>query len=588
MKRTYNIIIGALCGLIGVSSCADFLEIEPQNEIILEKFWNEKADVDGIITGCYSAMQKEGCIKRMIVWGEVRSDNVGVGRNISSDGSLEKVLKENIDAKNTYTTWKDFYSVINRCNTVIKYAPGVAAVDPAYTESELQANIAEVVALRSLCYFYLIRAFRDVPYSSVAFTDDDQTMDLPATKFDDVLDSLIVSLEEVKGMAVKRYPVTKPLYQTGRITQDAIYAMLCEMYLWKKDYQNCIKYADLVIDSKKKIAEENRQSQNSKSSMSTANDMDTRFNGYPLVSNLITSGYYGESYEVLFGADNRNSDDMNQEIIFQLVFNDSPSANSMPANAAINSFYGNANSSVGLLAPTDFIFDDIEKTSSRSVFADRNKKLDARMYINCNVDEKSIHKYTTRQIEINATSTTPTIYYYSLYSQDQNGSNWVIYRLTDIMLLKAEALSQMLREGADTETVEYNRPILAQAFSLVNAVNKRSVCQNQLVDTLQQSDYGTKSLMENLVLQERQRELMFEGKRWFDLVRYCQRNGNTQILSSAAMRKVTTGGDLIANKLAKMDAIYWPYNNDEIKINKNLKQNPAFSSGEDESYEKTK
>lgn len=588
MKRTYNIIIGALCGLIGVSSCADFLEIEPQNEIILEKFWNEKADVDGIITGCYSAMQKEGCIKRMIVWGEVRSDNVGVGRNISSDGSLEKVLKENIDAKNTYTTWKDFYSVINRCNTVIKYAPGVAAADPAYTESELQANIAEVVALRSLCYFYLIRAFRDVPYSSVAFTDDDQTMDLPATKFDDVLDSLIVSLEEVKGMAVKRYPVTKPLYQTGRITQDAIYAMLCEMYLWKKDYQNCIKYADLVIDSKKKIAEENRQSQNSKSSMSTANDMDTRFNGYPLVSNLITSGYYGESYEVLFGADNRNSDDMNQEIIFQLVFNDSPSANSMPANAAINSFYGNANSSVGLLAPTDFIFDDIEKTSSRSVFADRNKKLDARMYTNCNVDEKSIHKYTTRQIEINATSTTPTIYYYSLYSQDQNGSNWVIYRLTDIMLLKAEALSQMLREGADTETVEYNRPILAQAFSLVNAVNKRSVCQNQLVDTLQQSDYGTKSLMENLVLQERQRELMFEGKRWFDLVRYCQRNGNTQILSSAAMRKVTTGGDLIANKLAKMDAIYWPYNNDEIKINKNLKQNPAFSSGEDESYEKTK
>ena len=204
------------------------------------------------------------------------------------------------------------------------------------------------------------------------------------------------------------------------------------------------------------------------------------------------------------------------------------------------------------------------------------------------MDEKSIHKYTTRQIEINATSTTPTIYYYSLYSQNQNGSNWVIYRLTDIMLLKAEALSQMLREGADTETVEYNRPILAQAFSLVNAVNKRSVCQNQLVDTLQQSDYGTKSLMENLVLQERQRELMFEGKRWFDLVRYCQRNGNTQILSSAAMRKVTTGGDLIANKLAKMDAIYWPYNNDEIKINKNLKQNPAFSSGEDESYEKTK
>jgi hypothetical protein len=36
-----------------------------------------------------------------------------------------------------------------------------------------------------------------------------------------------------------------------------------------------------------------------------------------------------------------------------------------------------------------------------------------------------------------------------------------------------------------------------------------------------------------------------------------------------------------------MDAIYWPYNNDEIKVNKNLVQNPAFSSGENDSYERT-
>jgi hypothetical protein len=93
--------------------------------------------------------------------------------------------------------------------------------------------------------------------------------------------------------------------------------------------------------------------------------------------------------------------------------------------------------------------------------------------------------------------------------------------------------------------------------------------------------------MEELVLQERQRELMFEGKRWYDLVRRSQRDGNTQTLVNAALRKVTSGGSLIQNKLTKMDAIYWPYNNDEIKVNKNLVQNPAFSSGEDNNYQKT-
>jgi hypothetical protein len=93
--------------------------------------------------------------------------------------------------------------------------------------------------------------------------------------------------------------------------------------------------------------------------------------------------------------------------------------------------------------------------------------------------------------------------------------------------------------------------------------------------------------MENLVYQERQRELMFEGKRWFDLVRISQRTGNTQTLASAALQKATTGSGLISNHLAKMDAIYWPYNFDEMKVNLNLVQNPAFGSGEDQSYEKT-
>ena len=577
-------------GGLALTGCSDFLEIEPQNEIILEKFWNEKADVDAIIAGCYSGMQSENVITRMMVWGEFRSDNIGPGSNVSSDGSLEKILKENIDAKNGYTSWTDFYSVINRCNTVIKYAPGVAANDPAYTESELQANIAEMVALRSLSYFYLIRAFRDVPFSRVAYTDDDQTMDLPATKFNDVLDSLIYDLESVQNFAVKRYPVTKELYQTGRITQDAIHALLCELYLWKKDYANCVRYADMVIDAKKAIYEENRQK---RTNSSLSNDEDiARFNGFPLVSNSTSANYYGDAYTILFGRDRNYTDQVNQEIIFQLVFSDSPEGEGMMANGAVNSFYGNSNASVGLVAPSDYIYAQIEATGQdRRVFAERNKKLDSRIYTNClyrgSGGDKAINKYTTSTVDISTSTGTPEASYGSKYSRNQNGSNWIIYRLTDIMLLKAEALAQMVRDGDNPENSEYNRSILDRAFTLVNAVNKRALCQSQLNDTLRRADYTTKGDMETLVLQERQRELMFEGKRWFDLVRLSQRNGNTQVLTSAALSKATTGEGLIGNHLAKMDAIYWPYNLDEMKVNLNLVQNPAFSSGEDESYQKT-
>lgn len=593
MKRIHYYIVCAFSAICGLSSCTDFLEIKPQNEIILEQFWNEKADVDAVIAGCYTGLQAEGVIKRMMVWGEFRSDNIGPGTNITSDGSLEKVLKENIDAKNTYTNWGGFYTVINRCNTVIKYAPGVAADDPAYTESELQANIAEMVALRSLCYFYLIRAFRDVPFSREAYIDDSQKMDLPATKFDDVLDSLIYDLEGVQNQAIKRYPETKELYQTGRITQDAIHALLCELYLWKKDYENCIRYADMVIESKKLIAEENRQK---RSSSFSKEDTDERFNGFPLVSNSTSNSFFGDAYTTLFGRDRGNVDEINQEIIFQLVFDDNPGDNGMLANGAVNSFYGNSNAAIGLVAPSDYIFSDIQKTSDRKVFADRNKKRDSRMYYNCHLEDQAIYKYTTTTIDIDASQTgeqfsgygtTPRITYDSRYSQNQNGSNWIIYRLTDIMLLKAEALTQMVREGDDQETNEFNKSVLDRAFTLVNAVNKRAVCENQLVDTLRRNEYVSKSDMETLVLQERQRELMFEGKRWFDLVRLSQRTGNTSTLKAAALAKATIGQGLIGNHLTKMDAIYWPYNLDEMKVNLNLVQNPAFGSGENDSYEKT-
>lgn len=595
MKRIHYYIVCAICAVCGLSSCSDFLEIEPQNEIILEKFWNEKADVDAILAGCYSGMQDGAIIKRMMVWGEFRSDNIGPGSNTQQDGNLEKILKENIDAKNSYTDWQAFYTVINRCNTLIHYAPGVAAIDPAYTESELQANIAEVVGLRSLCYFYLIRAFRDVPFTREAYIDDDQKLDLPATKFDAVIDSLIFDLESVKNQAVKRYPVTKELYQTGRITQDAIHALLCELYLWKKDYENCVRYADLVIDSKRLIYEENRKKRTTSSSLQSADDVEDRFNGFPLATNSTSTNYFGDAYTTLFGSDRNNIDEVNQEIIFQLVFDDDPQGSGMTANGAANDFYGNSQASTGLVAPSDYIYAQIEASGSdRKVFADKNKMYDSRIYTNCRYtgsgsgsSNKSINKYTTSSIDIFASGATPEASYSSKYAQNQNGSNWIIYRLPDIMLLKAEALTQMMRDDSDETASNYNKSLIDRAFTLVNAINKRSICQTLLTDTLVRSNYNSKGDMETLVLQERQRELMFEGKRWFDLVRLSQRNGNTMTLKSAALQKATTGEGLISNHLTKMDAIYWPYNLDEMKVNLNLVQNPAFGSGEDDSYQKT-
>ena len=587
-RKIYNINKVGLMGLMGLmgltqTGCSDFLEIKPQTEIILEDFWNEKADVENVVTGCYSALLESDVRNRMMVWGEVRSDNVMSGQNINNNVDLYNVLKENITAMNSFTKWDAFYDVINRCNTVIKYAPGVAEIDPGYTEGDLKANIAEVSALRDLCYFYLIRTFRDVPYSTEAFTDDDQVMDLPATPFATVLEYLIADLEKVKNDAVTRYPETKPRYQTGRITKDVIHAMLCEMYLWKQDYDNCIRYADLVIASKKEVDEENRKKNNRQTgSASSQAQLQARLNGYPLVNDRLSGNQFGDYYEEIF------VDGASKETIFELMYEDRPEASGRVNNSAISSYYGNSTNRKGLLAPSSLITDDIGSSSGRTVFEDANKKIDSRLYVNCSFDDGVITKYAVDYVNINASSADPKVSY-SWFTQNNNGSKWIIYRLPDIMLLKAEALCQQMVEGNDSIALATNKPKLDAAFQLVNAINKRAICKATLADadTLKPANYTTKHLMEELVIRERQRELMFEGKRWYDLVRYAMRENSTSRIMSAASKRDDVNKQFVQSFFKKMDAIFWPYNNEEMKVNQNLIPNPAFSSGESTSMEKT-
>jgi hypothetical protein len=86
--------------------------------------------------------------------------------------------------------------------------------------------------------------------------------------------------------------------------------------------------------------------------------------------------------------------------------------------------------------------------------------------------------------------------------------------------------------------------------------------------------------MEELVLKERRREFLFEGKRWFDLVRMARRDGNTERLSQMVLLKYTENVSAVRIKLADMDAIYFPIAKDERKINPLLKQNPAYEEEE--------
>ena len=120
------------------------------------------------------------------------------------------------------------------------------------------------------------------------------------------------------------------------------------------------------------------------------------------------------------------------------------------------------------------------------------------------------------------------------------GSALIFSRLEDITLLRAEALTALGREG--------------DAIALLNRVrNSRS---------LSSVNPDTPEEVIDAIFEERRRELMGEGHRWYDLVRYNKLKQN----------------DPKFNQLISEGGIYWPVAQEALKNNAELIQNPYWEN----------
>ena len=192
----------AAVAVTGLSSCDDFLTIYPTDKTIGEDFWKTKEDVDNMVTGAYSNMLSSEIQRRAIIWGAYRSDELVKNSSFSST-DLDNISAVNLLPTNGYNSWASFYSVINRCNIVLSHAEAVMEEDPQFTLGDYNTARGQMLSLRSLCYFYLVRAFRDVPYTTQSYETDDVNMIIAQTSPDSVLQHCIDDLEEASKYVLK-------------------------------------------------------------------------------------------------------------------------------------------------------------------------------------------------------------------------------------------------------------------------------------------------------------------------------------------------------------------------------------------------
>ncbi|MDR1122298.1 MAG: RagB/SusD family nutrient uptake outer membrane protein [Dysgonamonadaceae bacterium] len=495
-------------------ACSDYLDVRPENQMLLEEFWQEEADVEATVMACYRMMQEDAFMRRVIIWGELRSDNIIAGGGAKDPERQIDLV--NILATNENCEWKIFYTIINYCNTILKYAPEVRDRDPNFTFADLQAKESEVLAIRAFCYFYLVRTFRDIPWIEEATVSDEQRLEVPQSPPDVVLERITNDLLHAETWAVTDYVSVREA--KGRMGQDAIRALLADIYLWRKNYEKCIEYCDKLINAltvpKNYLGE----------ILETPK--------YEFIENDMSS-------YMIFYIKNAT------ESIFELQFTEEK------YNDAVSEFYGNASNSKGQFIVTARHMKEV------TLFPLIDKR--RTHFIDHGVSENSdytILKYVGYNL------------FGDISSYSQTTPNWIFYRITDIMLMKAEALAQLNRSEDD----------LKEALYLVNKTYKRANITLTGSDSLTFEMYGNQAAMEKLVLLERQRELMFEGKRWYDLVRHAERNGSTEVLVDHVLTKYESNVSTISSKLAVINALYFPIHANELKVNPLLEQNPYYKT----------
>lgn len=579
----YKTLLVSACAFItlGTTSCDDFLTIYPSNEITEEQFWEDRTDLESGIRGCWKQFISQDIMERMVVWGECRSDNFDLMTESWDD--MKDLMNANLLETNSLFNWSAFYKTINFCNKVLQYGPLVVERDKSFTSEDWKPVEAEMKALRALNYFYLVRTFREIPFEFKPIGSEHDVKEHSGRQFmaEVVLDSIINDVEAVKDNGMRQY--TNELDNKGRFTRESIYTLLADMYLWRAaknaspdsvakygsksqdDYQKVIEYCDAVLDMYMERYDRDNP-------MGGGTSSENNENPYHLIrmnANGGTQDVVDDVYDEIFVQKN------SRESILELQFDGSTNSNTCLYNyRGYNGLYRHRDNNTGLLqasAPCQTVTRNIDNTSGLFSQSDI-RRWQSLVYTEAGQRVYSIGKYTYQSIthdnlEDNSEGTENTF-----ISTGSFNSNWIIYRLSDVLLMKAEAITRL-----DAPTTEQ----LQDAFNCVTMILYRS---NPSVttdrDKLSFTDYQEPSQLFDLVMRERRREFFGEGKRWFDLVRMAEHDGTTTNMLTLLLTKYATNTNAVRAKLASMNSLYSPVYENELKVNPNLHQNPAWEKEE--------
>ncbi len=231
-NKIYKISIAAALllgtGLINVACNTENLEdVKNLGAFDTENFFRNEQECFFALVGAYDPVRKYASgFENMVTFFNAGSDDFYAGGGSSTDGAGIQGLSNYQLNPNTMPAsyWRDYYQGISRTNVLIEKIPQATMSDAIKNRFT-----AESKTLRALYYFELLRMFKNIPLvlNQIQATDDYYNIPQadPAAVYAQIEADLVA--------AIPYLPMTVSGEQRGRLTQGAARALLGKVYLYQ-------------------------------------------------------------------------------------------------------------------------------------------------------------------------------------------------------------------------------------------------------------------------------------------------------------------------------------------------------------------
>ena len=228
--------------MLSAMSCERFFEPSQGNKLENGENYSDRSTVYSSFIGLYSILQD--AVPDLIVLSELRGDLISP--TTQAPDEYWNVYRNRIQKGNSVANPAFLYELVVNCNDFLRNTIEYNTKYPGVITTNIYKQmIAGTVCLRTWAYLNIGKLYGKAVYYDYAMTGETELADAPVLEFDDLIRELIsfmqTGVDNISGLRnvnVNNMFGTSGIWSNIPINPDAL---MLELYLWNKDYENAAK-----------------------------------------------------------------------------------------------------------------------------------------------------------------------------------------------------------------------------------------------------------------------------------------------------------------------------------------------------------